>query len=100
MTDEIDVLKKAIAEHEQALRLKNLNQELHSHLSGSIYWLLKYTEKYDIPLPKKDELVRMLEKSDAMIDTIISTAKQQVGQINFHQPKVTPTRSTDNETES
>jgi len=79
LTDEIDVLKKAITEHDKALRLKNINVELHSHLTGSIYWLLKYSEKYNISLPKKDELIRMIEKSDFLIDEMKNMANQPKG---------------------
>jgi len=82
MTDEIDVLKRAIIEHEKALHLKKINHELYSHLTGSIYWLLKYSEKYNMPLPKKEELLRMLEKSEFMIDRMISTANQSICNIN------------------
>lgn len=71
MTDEIDVLRKTISEYEDAKRIKNMNEELLHHLSGSIFYLLKHTEKYSIPLPRKDELVRMLEKANFLIDEII-----------------------------
>ncbi|HEV2192772.1 MAG TPA: hypothetical protein VGR54_04030 [Nitrosopumilaceae archaeon] len=90
MTDEIDVLKKAIAEHEKALHLKNLNQELNSHLTGSVYWLLKHSEKYNIPLPKKDELLRMLEKSDFMINAIISASEQETPKLKENFNDKTP----------
>jgi hypothetical protein len=76
LTDEIDVLKKTILEHETALKLKNINVELHSHLTGSIYWLLKYSEKYNMPLPKKEELIRMLDKSEFFIDEMKNMANQ------------------------
>ena len=77
MTNEIDVLKKAILEHEKALKLKDLNVELNSHLTSSIYWLLKYSEKYNMPLPMKDGLLSMLDKSDVLIDSIISKSKEE-----------------------
>lgn len=98
MTNEIDILKKAIAEHEKALRLKDLNVELHSHLEGSIYWVLKYGEKYNIPIPKKDELMRMLEKSDNIINTIIMASKQPIDQVSEYQPNGNTDKTTDNET--
>lgn len=68
MTDEIDVLRKTIMNYDDSIHLKKLNEELYSHLTGSIYYLLQYSEKYGIPLPKKDELVGMITKSDFIID--------------------------------
>jgi hypothetical protein len=82
VTDEIDILKKAIHEHEVALKMKNLNNELYEHLAGSIYYLLKYSEEYGIPLPKNDELRRMLERADFLIDEIVSGAKKQHPNLN------------------
>lgn len=74
MTDEIDIIKRALAEHEKAIKMKNLNQELLEHLNGSIRWMLSYSEKYNIPLPKKDELLRMAEKADFLVNQIVSRA--------------------------
>jgi hypothetical protein len=51
MTDEIDIMKKALAEYSNAVRLKRLNQELFDHLLGSVIWILKYSEKYGVPIP-------------------------------------------------
>ncbi len=72
--NEIDVMKKALAEMDDAVKLKNMNEELMQHLSGSVYWLVKYSEKYCIPLPKKGELIRMVEKADSMIDQMTQRA--------------------------
>jgi len=74
MTNDIDVLKKALRHHDEALRLKKINEELYAHLTGSLYYLIKYSEKYQISLPEKDLLLRMVEKADYIID-------------RFHQPK-------------
>lgn len=97
MTDEIDVLKKAIFEHEKALQLKNINQELHSHLTGSIYWLMRYSEKYNMPLPKKDELLRMIEKSEFLIDEMKTLADQPIDNMRKSTEKKQVEDSTDNE---
>jgi hypothetical protein len=86
--DEIGVLKNALREYEHAKHLKRMNQELYQHLTGSIYWLLKYSEKYNIPLPKKDELLRMVEKANFLIDQFIPPPKPQ-------QPSKTPSDPTE-----
>jgi hypothetical protein len=66
--DEYDIMNKALMEYENARRLKRINQELYDHLSGSIYYLLKYSEKYSLTLPKKDELIRLIETSHFYTD--------------------------------
>ncbi len=72
--NEIDVMKKALADSDDAVKLKNMNEELMQHLSGSVYWLIKYSEKYNITLPKKEELIRMVEKADLMINQMTQRA--------------------------
>ena len=36
--------------------------------------MLSYSEKYGVPLPKKEELLRMAEKADFLVNQIISRA--------------------------
>ena len=74
--NEVDVLKKALSEMDDAVKLKNMNEELMQHLSGSVYWLIKHSEKYDFQLPKKEELIRMVEKADFMIEQMTQKADQ------------------------
>jgi len=76
--DEIDVLNNALKEYEYARRLKRINQVLYDHLAGSIYYLLKYSERYNITLPKKWELVDMIEKSHFYIDQIAKPATENL----------------------
>jgi hypothetical protein len=70
MTDEIDIMRRTISEYDKAVRLKRINQELYDHLLGSLVWLFKYTEKYNIPLPKKEELYRLIKRAELLIDEI------------------------------
>ena len=76
--NEIDVMNNALKEYENARRLKRINQELYDHLSGSIYYLLKYSEKYNVPLPKKQELIQMVEKSNFYIDQFAKQPKSNM----------------------
>ena len=71
MTDEIDIMKRTIAEYDKAVRLKRINQELYDHLVGSLIWLFKYSEKYHIVLPRKEELYRLIKRAEFLIDEII-----------------------------
>ena len=70
MTNEIDVLRQTLEEYQKVLRLKNMNYELLEHLQGSLFWLFRYSEKYGIPIPKKEELMRMAKKADFLLDEI------------------------------
>jgi hypothetical protein len=46
MTDEIDVMKKAITYYDRAVLLKRMNENLYDHLVGSIVWLLRISGTY------------------------------------------------------
>jgi hypothetical protein len=85
MTDEIDIMKKALAEYSNAVRLKRLNQELFDHLLGSVIWILKYSEKYGVPIPHRDEIFRMIQKSDYFLDRILDNIPP-----DFKHPNGTP----------
>jgi len=77
MTNEFDVLKRALAEHETALKMKHLNQQLMEYLTGSIYYITKYSEENNIPLPNKENLLKMIEEANSMIENIVSTANNR-----------------------
>jgi hypothetical protein len=66
--DEIDIMNKALAEYEYARRLKRINQELYDHLIGSVYYLIKQSEKYNTPLPNRDILLQMIKNTGFIID--------------------------------
>lgn len=80
MTDEVDILRKAIAYYDKAIRMKNINQELYDQLLGSIVYLFKYSEKYGVPLPKRDELYRMVKKAEFLIDQINPINRKLTGE--------------------
>lgn len=87
MTDEIDIMHKALANYQTSVRMKNMNQQLLQHLGDSVFYLIKYTEKYNLPLPKKDELLRMVDKANSMIDQITeSTNRGLTGEKNYRRP--------------
>ena len=66
--NEIEIFEEALSEYKNAHRLKQLNEQLSIQLHGSIYYLLKYSEKYNLPLPNKSDLLRMIENADFIID--------------------------------
>src|SRR5437867_5106872 len=67
----IDIIKEAIAEYDKAVKVKELNQELYDHLLGSVIYVLKYSEKHNIPLPNKEGLYQMVKRSTFLIDRIL-----------------------------
>jgi hypothetical protein len=69
--NEIEIFEEALSEYKKAHRLKQLNELLSIHLHDSIYYLIKYSEKYDFPLPNKKNLLRMIENADYVIDQIV-----------------------------
>lgn len=82
MTDEIDVLQLAIEEHRKAVQLKNMNQELMEHLTGSIFYLLKYAEKNKLFIPNRENLLQMLKKANSLIDEITYQPTGNTDKIN------------------
>lgn len=77
-----------INQYKDALHLKKLNQELYDQLCGSILYLLKYSQKYDIPLPKKELLLGMIKNAESIIEQFAES----------HQPTGNTNKKTDNET--
>jgi len=87
MTNEIDIIQKALLEYRNALIIKELNQDLYNQLAGSIYYLLKYSEKYNVQLPNKDEILRMLEKTNLMIEEMRKSNLKNEDFSKYFQPK-------------
>lgn len=69
--NEIGIFEEALSEYKNAHRLKKLNEQLSIHLNDSIYYLLKYSEKYNLPLPNKSALLRMIENADYIIEQFV-----------------------------
>jgi len=59
--NDVDLLEKTLEEYKKARKLKQLNENLSIHLLGSIQYLLEYGKKYNMPIPKKEDLLRMIE---------------------------------------
>jgi len=86
--NEIDVLEETIEEYRKVKRLKKLNENLTEQLLGSIQYLIEYSEKYHFQLPKKTELLQMVENGYSLLQ-----------QLDPQQPKSNTNKTTDNETE-
>jgi hypothetical protein len=50
--------------------INRLNEDVYNQLVGSINYILSTSEKYQIPLPNKDEILAMLERTNIMIEDI------------------------------
>jgi hypothetical protein len=53
-TTEIDILKMAVNEYDKAIKIKKMNERLFEQLTGSLYYICKYAEKHNLPLPEKE----------------------------------------------
>jgi hypothetical protein len=54
--------QKILEEWRQVERMKKLNQELYDILFGAIAYIIEYSKKYGVPIPKKDEMKRMADR--------------------------------------
>jgi hypothetical protein len=74
--NEIGIFEEALSEYKKAHRLKKLNEQLSIHLNDSIFYLLKYSEKYNLPLPNRSALLRMTENADYIIEQFVQERDQ------------------------
>jgi len=63
-------LREAIDTYEELLRLHQLNLELLETLELSLLWLKSYTDKYDIPIPKRHIITSLLTKTSNLLNEI------------------------------
>lgn len=94
MTDEIDILKKTIMTYERAIKVKDINEQLYEQLMGSLYYICKYAEKYNIPLPEKEVIYDLIERCRNRFDNMVEIVTHH-SPPEFQQRKKTP----DDETE-
>ena len=59
----IDYMKlAAFQELKEALEVKRMNEELLEYLASSLRFILRYGQKYDIPIPESDKILDMIHK--------------------------------------
>ena len=73
---DIDFLRDVIKSHDLAIRTTRVNQELMEHLKGSVYYVFNYYEERNLEVPKKDQLIQLLEKANFLIDEITELKAQ------------------------
>jgi hypothetical protein len=49
-------------ELKEALEVKKMNDELLEYLSSSLRFILRYSQKYNIPIPESDKILDMINK--------------------------------------
>jgi hypothetical protein len=49
---------------------EKLNQELYDLLFGAIAYIIEYSKKYGVPIPKKDEIKRAANRIHYLMDQI------------------------------
>lgn len=62
----------AMEELREALKLKEINEELLDQLGASLRWLMHYSSKYNIPLPEKDKMSDFIDRTMAIADKMES----------------------------
>lgn len=67
-----NLLKDATATLNELLRMHELNQELLETLTVTMLWIKNYTEKHNIPIPKKENLSSLINKAQSLINEISS----------------------------
>jgi len=48
--------------------MKKLNQELYDLLFDAIGYIIEYSKKYDVPMPKREEIKRMTKRIHLHMD--------------------------------
>ena len=93
-----------LAEYSRHLnKIRTINEDISEQLLGSVFYLLKYSDKYAISLPKKEELERILFNTKPLLESHnraleeLEKTKMFFG-IN-EQPKSNKNKTTDKETE-
>lgn len=72
----------AIEKLRYAVRIKQSNEQLLEHFASSLWWLIHYSEKHNIPLPEKDKIIQAVERAMKLAENIPPT--------NLQQPNRTP----------
>jgi hypothetical protein len=90
MVDHIKL--QEIAELRNALKIKELNEELLEHLQLSMLYILKYCEDNKVPLPDMDRIKNILDRADSLICQLRNEGRIPPNAINTHFS--TPKRDT------
>lgn len=80
-TDDYGLKLQEIEELKKAVKIKRLNEELLEHLTSTLSWLIRTCEKNNMPVPKKETIVKSIDRAYDYLDRIPSD-----------QPKVTGTK--------
>lgn len=90
MITDIDIMKQILAKYDEVERMTKVNKILYDHLIESLYYYIQYSTKYDIPLPKKEELYQMVKRARYWQDQISDINKPSnldlTGEKNNHRP--------------
>jgi len=75
----IDSLEKIVETKKNLDRLININRNLFEHLIGSTIQLLRYGEKYNVIIPKKEQLESILKNTQILLQD----QKDAIGTFNL-----------------
>ncbi len=60
----------AFQELQDALRIKQVNEELFEHLDAALRWILHYVKKHNMPMPEQEKLLRLLDRAEEIEDKL------------------------------
>ena len=86
----------------QQNKIHKMNDEIGHHLLGSVIQLLRYGEKYDVAIPKKQQLEQILFNTKFLLEEhseIVDEFNDTLDYFNAHQPKGNRNKTTEDETE-
>ena len=66
MTSKDFIEKATMEELKQALKLRQINEELYECLISSLSYILYYCHKHDISLPERDKISLLLDRFNAI----------------------------------
>ena len=66
-------LRDAIDTYEELLRMHQLNLELLETLEFSLLWVQDFSKKYNVAIPNRETLTRLLTKTSLLIEEISAT---------------------------
>jgi hypothetical protein len=86
MTTEIDILKMAVNDNDKAIEIKKMNERLFEQLTGSLYYICKYAEKDNLPLPEKELAYDMIKRCQHQFENIIESVSPPKNKHPFSTP--------------
>ena len=74
-SDRFTAWQEILEEWKRVRRMKRLVQDLYDQVGGTLFFMLEYAKKHDIPLPNRDGLFQMADRIHRQMDEIESSRR-------------------------